>query len=214
MATSTLLPGFNSLPSLFKILGLKLSQENKFGLILNDHQYLIMNRRSSLRQLLVGGSSFLVLPVWAQKWDIQSMQSHHSSFSQKESETLSSIADTIIPSSDGKMGAKTVGVDLFLQKLFDRCYEKEINDNIKYQLAAIDQYAINVFGNKFDACSAEQRITLLQSMGTSSDKKEKDFFDLVKSETIRGFNTSEPVMIALKYKVAPGHYYGCVDANT
>ena len=173
-----------------------------------------MNRRSSLRQLLVGGSSLLVLPAWAQKWEINSLLPYVSSFSKKESDTLSSIVDTIIPSADGKMGAKTVGVDLFLEKLFDKCYEKEINDNIKYQLEALDRFALNVFGNKFEACSAEQRITLLQSMSTSSDKKEKDFVDLIKSETIRGFNTAEPVMTALKYKIAPGHYYGCVDANT
>lgn len=173
-----------------------------------------MDRRSVMRNLMSTGGSMLVLPAWAKKWDIHLMRSHLSSFSKKESDTLSSVVDTIIPSADGKMGAKTVGVDLFLEKLFDRCYEKEINDNIKYQLAALDQFAINVFGNPFEVCSAEQRITLLQSFGTSSDKKEKDFFDLIKSETIRGFNTSEPVMTALKYKVAPGHYYGCVDANT
>lgn len=172
-----------------------------------------MNRRSSLRQLLAGGGSLLVLPAWAKNWNINSIRPYLSSFSKKESDTLSAIVDTIIPSTDGKMGGRTVGVDLFLEKLFDRCYEKEINENIKFQLAAIDQFAQNVFGNKFEGCAVEQRITLLQSMATSSDKKEKDFFDLLKSETIRGFNTSEPVMTALKYKVAPGHYHGCVDAD-
>jgi hypothetical protein len=34
----------------------------------------------------------------------------------------------------------------------------------------------------------------------------------MKSETIRGFNTSQEVMQDyLHYQVAPGHYYGCID---
>jgi hypothetical protein len=46
-------------------------------------------------------------------------------------------------------------------------------------------------------------------------KEEKDFFDLMKSETIRGFNTSQKVMQDyLGYKVAPGHYYGSVDVKS
>jgi hypothetical protein len=49
-------------------------------------------------------------------------------------------------------------------------------------------------------------------LADSSDKDEKDFFDLMKSETIRGYSTSREVMTNyLDYKVAPGHYYGCVD---
>jgi hypothetical protein len=48
----------------------------------------------------------------------------------------------------------------------------------------------------------------------STNKAEKDFFDLIKSETIRGFNTSQKVMQEyLGYKVAPGHYYGSVDVK-
>ena len=48
-------------------------------------------------------------------------------------------------------------------------------------------------------------------MGCSKDKDEKDFFLLVKTETIRGFNTSQKVMEDyLGYKIAPGHYKGCI----
>ena len=47
-----------------------------------------------------------------------------------------------------------------------------------------------------------------------SNKDEKDFFDLMKTETIRGFNTSQKVMENyLGYKIAPGHYYGCINVK-
>jgi hypothetical protein len=55
---------------------------------------------------------------------------------------------------------------------------------------------------------------MLLSLNASSDKNEKDFFNIMKMETIRGFNTSKEVMLQHnKYKIAPGHYYGCVDVK-
>jgi hypothetical protein len=52
-------------------------------------------------------------------------------------------------------------------------------------------------------------------IAASENKDDKDFFDLMKSETIRGFSTSKEVMTKyLKYKVAPGHYHGCVDVKS
>ena len=48
----------------------------------------------------------------------------------------------------------------------------------------------------------------------SEQKSAKDFFNLIKSETINGFTTSKEVMLNYyHYKVAPGHYYGCVDVK-
>jgi hypothetical protein len=55
---------------------------------------------------------------------------------------------------------------------------------------------------------------VLKGLG-SADKDTKDCFTLLKSETIRGFTTSQQVMEKyLNYKVAPGHYYGCVTLQT
>jgi hypothetical protein len=48
----------------------------------------------------------------------------------------------------------------------------------------------------------------------SETKEAKDFFELIKGETIRGFRTSREVMLDfLDYKIVPGHYFGCVDIN-
>ena len=56
--------------------------------------------------------------------------------------------------------------------------------------------------------------SLLLKLSASENKPEKDFFALIKSETINGFNTSKEVMTKyFNYKVAPGHYYGCIDVK-
>jgi hypothetical protein len=56
---------------------------------------------------------------------------------------------------------------------------------------------------------------MLLTLSSSADKNEKDFFDLMKSETIRGFNTSKEVLVNYqKFKLVPGHYNGCVDVKS
>ena len=172
-----------------------------------------MNRRTSLKKLLVASGGLIALPSWAHQWSVNDLTTHRSSFSIVNQEILASVADTIIPGGNS-VGALSVGVDKFLQKIFDNCYEKDIQENIKTQLSALETSARSAYGNSFASCDQTQRQTLLESLSVSENKDEKDFFALIKSETIRGFNTSREVMLQyLNYKILPGHYYGCVDVT-
>jgi len=101
-----------------------------------------------------------------------------------------------------------VGVDKFLQKLIDNCYDTDVQGNVKKELGALNANALSAHKKTFSQCSQPEREKLLLD-------SDKDFFNLMKSETIRGFNTSKEAMLQhLKYKIAPGHYYGCVDVKT
>lgn len=172
-----------------------------------------MNRRDTLKQLLLASGGLIALPSWASEWTAGDLLTHHSSFSFAEQETLAAVADTIIPAGDA-IGALSVEVDKFLQKLFDKCYEKEVQDNVKQQLAGLETSARSAYNKSFAGCSQSERLELLTKLSSSENKNEKDFFNLIKSETIRGFSTSKEVMSKyLKYKIAPGHYYGCVDVK-
>ncbi|MEP7323725.1 MAG: gluconate 2-dehydrogenase subunit 3 family protein [Saprospiraceae bacterium] len=172
-----------------------------------------MNRRSTLKTLASATGALLVLPGWAKSWNKDSVRLYISSFTKDQQETLSALVDTIIPVGD-KIGGRSVGVDTFLQKLFDKCYEKEVQDNVKKQLAALETTAQTQFNIPFGECTQLQRETIFLALSNSTIKEEKDFFNLLKSETIRGFSTSEEVMVKYhKFKIAPGHYYGCVDVN-
>ena len=148
---------------------------------------------------------------------------HLSTFSSTEQAMLAAIVDTIIPAGPAKagtggvatIGALSVGVDKFLQKLIDDCYEKPAQDNVKWQLAVVDASARATYGKPFADCTGPQKKDLVLKGLASADKEGKDFFVSMKSETIRGFNTSQQVMEGwLNYKVAPGHYYGCVTIKT
>ena len=172
-----------------------------------------MKRRIAIRNLVIASGSLISLPAWISSCGLGDSQTHATSFSTTEQQLLASLTDTIIPEGNS-IGAVTVGVDKFLQKLIDDCHPKEVQDNVKKQLDLLDTLAQKSHNNHFTDCTQLQRQELFLKLSNSSVKEEKDFFDLMKTETIRGFNTSKEVMQEyLHYKVAPGHYYGCVDVK-
>jgi hypothetical protein len=172
-----------------------------------------MNRRTTLKNLLVATGGLISLPSWAENWSVPDLEKLPSILSSNNQQILTSVADTIIPSGSS-IGALSVGVDKFLEKLIANCYEKEVQQNVATQLEALDTTAKSTYGTSFQKCQQAQREALLTRLSTSENKEEKDFFDLMKSQTIRGFNTSREVMLQyLNYKIIPGHFHGCVDVN-
>ena len=170
-----------------------------------------MNRRSALKNITIVSGSIISLPAWMVSCGISDKDTHQSGFNTGQQKTLAAISDTIIPAGTS-VGALSVGVDKFLQKLIDDCYEKPVQDNVKKQLAALDISADTGHNKSFSECNQQQREKLLLKLADSADKDEKEFFTLMKTETIRGFNTSQKVMEEyLGYKIAPCHYNGCVS---
>jgi len=172
-----------------------------------------MDRRKAIKNIAIASGGLITLPQWMVSCGVSDTTIHQTSFSVAEQKILASITDTIIPAGNS-IGALSVGVDKFLQKLVDDCYEKDAQDNVKEQLRSLEGSAKAINKRSFADCTQAQREQLLLKLSTSTNKAEKDFFDLIKSETIRGFNTSQKVMLEyLGYKVAPGHYYGTVDVK-
>jgi hypothetical protein len=167
-----------------------------------------MHRRNAVKNLAMAASGMITLPFW--------MTACRMSGKNAPQETLRAIVDTIIPAgSQGAVGALSLGVDKFLQKVIDDCYEKPVRDNVQQQLTALEASAQAGYGKSFAACTVQQRQEMIMKGLHASDKAEKECWMLLKNETIRGFNTSQQVMEGfLHYKVAPGHYYGCVDINS
>jgi hypothetical protein len=174
-----------------------------------------MNRRNAVKNVLGVSASLITLPFWMEACrQFGDSNTFVSFFSPDEQEMLAKITDTIIPVGNS-VGALSMGVDKFLQKMIIDCYEKPAQDNVRKQLQLLDASAKSANGKSFIDCTQAQREGLLLKLQGSSQKEQKDFFELVKTETIRGFNTSQTVMEKyLGYKVAPGHYYGCINIKT
>lgn len=171
-----------------------------------------MKRREALKTIGFATLGLVALPSCAREWTSQEIPSD-SAFSSKEQKLISATADTIIPEKDS-VGAIPQGVDKFLIRLFDECYEEDVRDNIKLQLSKLDEKAVDSSGNPFADCSQVQREELLLTFENSENEQEKQFFELVKAETIRGFRTSQVVMQEYHgYRVMPGFYNGNADAE-
>ncbi len=152
-----------------------------------------MKRRNAIKNIMLASGSFIVLPAWMQSCGVNDKGVHLSSFSVDEQGLIASIADTIIPAGNST-GALSVGTDKYLQKLFDDCYDAGAQNNIKKQLHALDAAAKAAYGDHFTACTQKQRQEALLKFSVSTVKDEKAFFDVMKTETIRGFATSQKVM--------------------
>jgi len=172
-----------------------------------------MNRRKAIKHFAIVSSGLIILPQWMISCGLSDKGVHQTSFSTAEQKILAGVTDTIIPAGNS-IGALSVEVDKFLQKLIDDCYEKDVQGNVKAQLAALDNAAKTTVKKSFADCTQAQREELLLKLSVSENKPAQDFFILIKSQTITGFNTSQQVMQEhLGYKVAPGHYYGRIDVK-
>lgn len=172
-----------------------------------------MDRRQALKTMMLASGSLVALPSWAMGWKPKDMTTAGRSFTEVEQQLTAAIADTIIPS-DGNIGALSVGVDKFLLRLIEECYEEEFRTNIKAQLRNLDKTAEEKDNASFTECSKKQREDMLRELSASENEAEKEFFVFMKSQTIRGFNTSEEVMVNYHdYVMMPGYYDGCVDVE-
>ncbi|MCA6078836.1 gluconate 2-dehydrogenase subunit 3 family protein [Fulvivirga sedimenti] len=171
-----------------------------------------MDRRKAIRNVLLGSAGMTALPSWANGWSANGITISHWLTADNE-ETLRAVADTLIPPGNA-IGALDVGVDRFMMKLFAECYETDIQNGIEGLLSTIDKSAITIHGTGFATCGQEQRQQLIEAIAVSENESVRDSYDLFKRECIRGFRTSKEVMTQyLNYKVAPGHYIGCVDVK-
>ena len=172
-----------------------------------------MNRREILKAVMVASGGLVALPVWARNWTLASISPIGKAFTSEEQDLLASVVDTIIPAGEA-VGALSVGVDKFLQKLLLDCYTSDVQENVKTQLKALNDRALAEHALDFSLCEQRHREDLLKQFESSDEEKQTDFFKLMKSETIRGFTTSREVMVNYhKFNPVPGHYYGCVDVK-
>src|SRR6187397_2845137 len=125
-----------------------------------------MNRRKAIKNLAIVSGGLITLPQWMVSCGVSDATIHQSSFSIVQQEILASITDTIIPAGNS-IGALSVGVDKFLQKLIDDCYEKEAQDNVKTQLRSLDGSANTTHKKSFADCTQAQREGLLLKLSTS-----------------------------------------------
>lgn len=170
-----------------------------------------MKRRQAVKSLASSAVALIALPTWANGWSASKLIFSSNLLSSNQKQTLEEITNTLIP--DGEiLGAKSLKIADFVEKMIQDCYEVNVKENFKYGLDSYEQESRKLFQKPFSQLEANQKLELLNKFQHSEDTKLKEAYALLKSLTIQGYSTSEYVMTKfLKYEMAPGHFYGCVD---
>ncbi len=172
-----------------------------------------MNRRSALKNMILASGGILTIPSWLQSWSIDSLGIFNTSFTDYEISIISAIADTIIPN-NGNIGALSVGVDNFLVALISECYPDNFIGEIRLHIESLDSLAHQSYNLKFPECSKPQRELILSKLLSSQNEDDRNFIEFMKQQTIRGFETSEEVLVNYHgYLLMPGFYDGNVEVT-
>ncbi len=126
-------------------------------------------------------------------------------FTPEEFETLSQIAERIIPAT-GTPGSIGAGVPQYIDQVVSA--NGEHKKRFRAGLAKIDAEATRRFGQKFAKLSEDQQIELLTPLSERGDK----FFELVKNLTADGYYTSQVGLVQeLGYagNMAMGQFPSC-----
>lgn len=170
-----------------------------------------MKRRDLLKNLALGAGAALTLPSWANAWNSTALVAS-GRFSSAHSELLSAVAGTFIPEGKTEPGAVSLGVDKFMDRLFADCYTLEDLARIEKGLTDLDSYAKNVYRQSFVTCNQGQRESMLLAFSQPADKEREWLYNTLRREVIRGYTTSEYVMVNhYNYVMAPGFFHGCVE---
>jgi hypothetical protein len=172
-----------------------------------------MQRRSALKNLTLAFGGLLSLPDWALGWTPDSI-GQVSTLSITEEDLLAEIVETIIPETNTP-GAKSLKVHQFAMRMINDCYGEQAQANLNQGLIKTESMTKQAHNKSFIACDAKQRTDVLTQMSQSTDPVAKQFVEMVKNLTIRGYQNSEYFMVnILEYNMAPGFYHGCVPIKS
>lgn len=180
----------------------------------NSRQYLptqifIMKRRDAFKNLVFLTGGITLLPSCLTNSGKASIALKNIDISADQEKLLGEIASTIIPQTDTP-GAKEVGSHLFVLKMLDDCYEKEVQQKFISGLNQLEKSTKKSFGNSFVNCTARQKQELLLSIENEEAHSQEvfDFYKIMKERTIQGYLTSKYVVINLeKYELVPSVKY-------
>ena len=146
--------------------------------------------------------------------------------SEDQARFVSVMVDTWLPKT-ATPGALDVKVDMFIDLVFAKVYDKEAQDNIVAEMEKFDGGIKEQYGSRFVDLSEEDRKAAMQDAesqgakyngkvwGTAVGEQEPvGFYRSLKSMALWGYFTSEEIgKNVLTYDPIPGSYQGCIPLS-
>jgi hypothetical protein len=126
---------------------------------------------------------------------------------------VTAVAERILPRTNTP-GATDVGVPGFIDLLYGEFMTDAERTLLTTGLADVDKAAAAAHNTGFAALDAGRQDALLRAIAKAEEGREGGFFRLIRSATVLGYFTSEPVgRNVLHYDPVPGRYDPCVPID-
>lgn len=168
-----------------------------------------MKRRSIIRNLVIFSGGIVLLPACKNIPGNSSIKLRNITVDEQQEKLLAEVVSVIIPQTDTP-GAKELNVHLFVLKMLDDLYEKDVQQFFLTGLNKLDSFTKKRFNNSFINCTTEQKEKMLLSIEDKAAYPIEifDFYKITKQRTIEGYLNSKYVMSTLvKYELIPSDKY-------
>lgn len=126
---------------------------------------------------------------------------------------VTAVAERILPRTDTP-GATDVGVPGFIDLLYGEFMTDAERELLIAGLADVEKAARAGHDSSFHTLDAARQDALLEGIAKAEEGREGGFFRLIRSATVLGYFTSEPVgRNVLHYDPVPGRYDPCVPID-
>jgi hypothetical protein len=174
-----------------------------------------MDRRSSIKTLLILSAGTAILPSCLQKEKKASVSVKNFKINANDEDIVSAVSDTIIP--QGKTpGAKDVEAYQFALMMIDDCYAPEQQQKFTKGLKEFDDFSKKKFKKSFAKATPAERDGILKSIESKNNVPENVsfFYHTMKGLTLQGFTESKYYLTNVQvYELVPGKFYGCVPVK-
>ena len=113
-------------------------------------------------------------------------------FSQSDYDTISKLADLIIPRTDTP-GAVDAGVPHWIDRQVGA--NAELQEHVKEGLAYLAEQAATMNGSTFSALAEEQQAAILRALSIDSDNAKSGFFKTIKDLTVENYYKTEAGLV-------------------
>ena len=174
----------------------------------------MLNRRKLLKQMVMVGAGFVLVPSCLSDKSKSSILLKKIKIDADQENNLAELCETIIPKT-ATPGAKDISAHLFVLKMVDDCMKKTDQDNFIRGTHEFEAFCKTTTGRSFKMCNPEERKSIVNSVMAMKDEKSSLalYFKTVKRLTIQAYTSSEFFLTKVQvYKIIPGKYKGCVPA--
>lgn len=173
-----------------------------------------MKRRLAIQQLAILATGAVLLPS-CNSADQSAIPLKNFSITGNQQQMLAALCETILPKTNGFVGATDLKAHEFVLKMMDDCQPPETQQAFVKGMKTFDELCKQKQGNVFVKCSPLQRNNFLKEMEAlpNTDTNEAlQFYQGTKAYTLQCFTGCKPYMVDVRhYKMVPGsNFKGCV----